>query len=193
MKKFLFTLLIFIIIFLIYYFNINKNIYYVSIGDYLYGYSDSINKHYKSKIDKYINITSNEDYRVMDLINDINYNKEIKGLKLQNILIKTNYITLSIGMNDILNKKNITYNYIDELLIDIEKLFILIRKYNKDRIDYLSFYNTINNNELIEYTNKRLEKLCKKHKINYIDISQLNEQIIDNKYITNRILNFTKK
>ena len=120
-------------------------------------------------------------------------------MKLQNILIKSNYITLSIGMNDILNKKNITYDYIDQLLNDIEKLFIVIRKYNKDRIDYLGFYDAINNNELIEYTNKRLEKICKKNNINYIDISELNNYIIDTNitkegitYIANQILNFTK-
>lgn len=208
MKKIIFTLLVFVLIFLIYYFNINKNIHYVSIGDFLsYGknsYSNNINNYYKNKIDKYINVSKIDDYRVTSLINDINYNKEIivnkEKIKIQNILIKANYITLSIGMNDILNKKKISYDYIDQLLNDIEKLFMLIRKYNKDRIDYLSFYNGINNNELIEYTNKRLEKLCEKNNINYIDISELNNYIIDTSiteegtsYITNQILNFTKK
>lgn len=208
MKKIIFTLLVFLMIFLIYYFNINKNIYYVSLGDFLsYGknsYSDNINKHYKNKIDKYINISTLDDYRATNLIKDINDNKEIivneEKKNIQNILIKANYITLSIGMNDILNKKNVSYDYIDQLLNDIEKIFILIRKYNKDRIDYLSFYNIINNNELIEYTNKRLERLCKKNNINYIDISKLNNYIIDtnikeegNEYITKQILNFTKK
>ena len=208
MKKIIFTILVFFVIFLIYYFNINKNIYYVSIGDFLsYGnnsYSDSINNHYKNKIDKYINISTLDDYRVTNLINDINNNKEIiikkEKKNLQNILIKANYITLSIGMNDILNKNNISYDYMDQLLNDIEILFILIRKYNKDRIDYLSFYNLINNKKLIEYTNKRLEKLCKKNNINYIDISNLYNYIVDtniteegNEYITNQILNFTKK
>ena len=104
MKKIIFTLLIFLMIFLIYYFNINKNIYYVSIGDFLsYGknsYSDNINKNYKSKIDKYINISKIDDYRVTNLINDINDNKEIivnkEKKNLQNVLIKANYITLSI-------------------------------------------------------------------------------------------------
>ena len=207
MKKIIFTFLIFLTIFLIYYFNTNKNIHYTSLGDFVsYGnnsYSNKINDYYKNKIDKYINISNDEDYRVTNLINDINDNKEItvnkEKMKLQNILIKSNYITLSIGMNDILNKKNITYDYIDQLLNDIEKLFILIRKYNKDRIDYLGFYDAINNNELIEYTNKRLEKICKKNNINYIDISELNNYIIDTNitkegitYITNQILNFTK-
>lgn len=214
MKKIIFTILVFLVIFLIYYFNINKNIYYVSIGDFLSkginnfnnienNYGDNIKSYYKGKLSNYVNYSNIDDYRVMDLINDINYNKSItydnKDYKLQNILIKANYIILSIGMNDIINKNNISYDYIDELLVDIEKLFTLIRKYNKDKIDYLSFYNIINNKELIDYTNNRLKKMCKKHNINYIDISDLNYYILDKyptndgyTYITNQILNFTK-
>lgn len=215
MKKFLFTFLTFIVIFLIYYFNIDEKTYYSSIGDQLsYGinnfnkvdnnYSDNIKEYYKDNLLNYVNYSSIDDYRVMDLINDINYNKTIvnnqKEYKLQNILIKSNYITLSIGMNDVLNKNNISYEYIDELLKDIDNLFKLIRKYNKDRIDYLSFYNIINNNEIIEYANNKLQKLCKKNKINYIDISKLKNYIISDiyptsdgySYITNQILEFTK-
>jgi len=171
MKKIIFTLLVFLVIFLIYYFNINRNIYYISIGDFLSkginnfnnidnNYNDNIKTYYKGKISNYVNYSSIDDYRIMDLINDINYNKTIthnnKEYKIQNMLIKANYIILSIGMNDIINKKNISYDYVDELLTDIEKLFILIRKYNKDKIDYLSFYNIINNKELIDYTNKKI-------------------------------------
>ena len=214
MKKMIFTILIFIIVFLIYFFNINTKVYYVSIGDQIsYGinnlgkvqnnYADNIKKKYGNNLLKYINYSNIEDYRVMDLINDINYNKEYiykkKKYKLQNTLIKSNHMIISIGMNDIINKNKLSYNYIDELLINIEQLFILLRKYNKDRIDYLSFYNSINNKELITYTNNRLKKLCKKYKINYIDISKLNNYMVNNNpnnngylYITNKILNFTK-
>ena len=215
MKKIMFTILIFMMIFLIYYFNISEKIYYASIGDHLTSginnfnkidnsYSDNIKKHFKNNLSNYVNYSNIEDYRVMDLINDINYNKTImynnKEYKLQNILIKANYVTLSIGMNDILNKNNISYEYIDELLIDIEKLIILIRKYNKDKIDFLGFYNIINNNELIDYTNNKLKKICKKNNINYIDISDLDDYILNGiyptndgyTYITNQILNFTK-
>lgn len=214
MKKILFTFLVFLMIFLIYYFNINNNIYYASIGDFLsYGinnlnsvdtnYSDNIKKSYSKKIDNYINYSSIDDYRVMDLVNDINDNKTItynnKEYTLQNILIKANYITLSIGMNDLINKNKISYEYMDQLLNDIEKLLILIRKYNKDRIDYLSFYNIIDNQSLIEYANTRLKLMCDKNKINYIDISNLNIYILERyptnegyNYITDQILNFTK-
>ena len=215
MKKIIFTILIFIIVFLIYYLNINEKIYYVSIGDHIsYGinnlekvennYGDNIKKYYGDNLLKYINYSNIEDYRVMDLINDINYNKEYiykkNKYKIQNTLIKANHITVSIGINDVVNKNKISYEYIDELLVDIEELFILLKKYNKDRIDYLSFYNIINNKELIDYTNNKLKKLCNKYKINYIDISMLDKYIMENNYpnnngyvyITNQILNFTK-
>jgi lysophospholipase L1-like esterase len=212
MKKIIFSIIVFIIVFLIYYSNITDKIYYFSVGDYLSlginnlnkienNYSENIKKN--KKVSKYINY-SKTDYRLMDLINDINYNKKIKynnkTYNMQNILVKANYITISIGMNDIVYKKSITYEYVDELLKDIENLFILIRKYNKDKIDFLGYYNLINNNDLIEYTNKRLKKLCDKNNINYIDISLLNKYItsccypnnLGYQYITDQILNFTK-
>lgn len=216
MKKIIFTTIVFILVFLIYFFNINEKIYYVSLGDFLsYGinnfnkiensYSENIKKYYESNLENYVNYSLVDDYRVVDLINDINYNKEIiyknKKYKLQNLLIKANYMTLSIGMNDLIYKKNLTYNYVDQLLIEIDNLFKLIRKYNKDTINFLSFYNSINNIEIIEYSNKRIKKICERNDINYIDISNLNSYIIKDlyptnsgyMYITNQILNFTKK
>jgi len=144
----------------------------------------------------------------MDLINDINYNKTViyedKEYKLQNLLIKANLITISIGMNDLIYKSNYDtdlYEYTDDLLKDIESLLILIRKYNKDEIYFLSFYNVIGNENLIEYANKRLEIICNKNKIKLVDISLLNNYIIDKlyptndgyMYITNKILYFTKQ
>ena len=213
MKKILLLIFVFFTVFVIYYFNADKKTYYLSIGDYLSygidnfdninGYSENIKNNYKNNLKNYVNYSTYDDYRVMDLINNINYNKELKynnkEYKLQNLLIKANLITLSIGMNDLIYKKNIDYDYVDSLLDDIDKLFILIRKYNKDQIYFLSFYDVINNPNLIIYANKKLESLCIKNNIKYVDISNLNNYIINKyptkegyMYITDRILNFTK-
>jgi len=215
MKKTIFTVIIFLVTFLIYYFNINKEIYYVSLGDFLsYGinnkdivdnsYSNNIMKHNKNNLNNYVNYSSIDDYRVMDLINDINYNKTItynnKEYKIQNLLIKANLITLSIGMNDLIYKKNLDYDYVDNLLNDIENLLELIRKYNKDEIYFLSFYNIIGDEELIKYSNKKLFSICEKNKIKFVDISQLNKYVTKSiyptndgyTYITDKIINFTK-
>ncbi len=213
MKKIIFTILVFVIIFLIYSFNISEKTYYLSLGDYLsYGinnfenvdnsYSNNIKEYYKKKLDNYVNYSTLDDYRVMDLMNDINYNKEItfnnKQYKLQNLLIKANLITISIGMNDLIYKKNIDYNYIDNLLNDIDNLLILIRKYNKDKIYFLSFYNIINDKDMIQYANKKIQNICDKNNINFVDISLLNNYIMSSyptndgySYITDKILNFT--
>ena len=217
MKKIIFTILVVLIIFLIYFFNRSEKTYYVSLGDYLsYGinnlnnvnnsYSNNIKDHYKENLNNYVNYSNYDDYRVMDLINDINYNKgviyEDKEYKLQNLLIKANLITLSIGMNDLIYKSKIKinlYEYTDELLSDIEKLLMLIRKYNKDEIYLLGFYNVIGNDSIIDYANKRLEIICRKNKINFVDITLLKNYIISGyyptnegyTYITNQILKFT--
>ena len=219
MKKIIFTILVVIITFLIYFFNRSEKIYYLSLGDYLsYGinnfnnvnnsYSNNLKDYYKENLDNYVNYSNYDDYRVMDLINDINYNElvtyENKEYKLQNLLIKANLITLSIGMNDLIYKSNFEidlYEYTDQLLRDIDNLFKLIRKYNKDEIYFLSFYNVINNQNLIDYANTELEKICNKNKIKFVDISLLNNYIISGiypnnegyTYITERIINFTKK
>ena len=214
MKKTLFTMLVVLIIFLIYFFNTSEKVYYLSLGDYLsYGinnfnnvnnnYSENIKEHYKENLNNYVNYSSYDDYRVMDLINDIKYNKivtyENKKYNMQNLLIKANLITISIGMNDLLYKvkfESDLYEYTDELINDIEKLFKLVRKYNKDKIYFLSFYNIIGNNNLIEYANKRLKIICEKNKIKYVDISLLNNYTVNSiypnndgyTYITNKIL-----
>ena len=200
MKKILLIFLVFIITFVIYYFNINHKVYYLSLGDYLsYGinsqnkvdnsYSINIRNKYKDNLENYVNYSNTDDYRVMDLINDIKYNKEInynkKKYKLQNLLIKSNIITISIGMNDLIYTKNTNYDYIDQLLDDIEKLIVILRKFNKDKIYYLGFYNIIDDSEKIDYLNKRLKKICKNNKIKYVDISQLTKYIKYNNYPTN--------
>lgn len=218
MKKIIFTVLVFLITFLIYFFNRSEKTYYVSLGDYLsYGinnynkvnnsYSNNVKEYYKENLQNYVNYSTYDDYRVMDLINDINYNKVVeydkKEYKLQNLLIKANLITLSIGMNDLIYKNKFEtnlYEYTDDLINDIEKLLVLIRKYNKDDIYLLGFYNVIGNDSLIEYANNRLEIICKKNKIKFVNIEGLNNYIVDSiyptndgyEYITNQILQFTK-
>lgn len=218
MKKILFALVIFVIVFLIYSFNINKKVYYLSLGDYLsYGinnnkivnntYSNNLREYYKDNLENYVNYSVLDDYRVMDLYNDITSNKKIKfknkEYNIQNLLIKANLITISIGMNDLLYKieySNNMYDYTDELLNDIEKLLVLIRKYNKDKIYVLGFYNIIDDLELINYANLKLNKICNQYKVVYVDISNLDKYILKDRYptndgytyISNQILNFTK-
>lgn len=115
--------------------------------------------------DKMMDITNSNDYRLMDLINDISDNKIItynnKEYRIQNLLIKADKIIISIGSNDI--KSN--YDYLDSLLSDIENLFILIRKYSKEKI-YIIGYKE--NNEYTKYLNSKLKSISKRYNIEVI-------------------------
>lgn len=195
LKGLLILLLISFIIFIIYRFNIDNKIYYINITDSDITYNKEIKNYLNKnkKLEKYINY-KDLNYRITDLINEINDNKEIringKKLTLQNSLIKADLLTVKIGSNEIKYKikdKDLTglYNYIDEYLNDLDKLFKLLRKYDKETIIYI---NTVNNqneyiDEIIEYLNLKVEELCNDYKIEYMELNNQNDIKIKEKVL----------
>lgn len=170
--------LIVLLVFLIYISNIDNKTYYFNIMDNTYDY-DTYNEILKNKInnlEKYVNYETNNQYRITDLIRDIKDNKKIDGKNIQNILIKADVITIKIGSNDLNykisnNNMNELFDYCDELLADLEDLFILIRKYSKEKIFVVGYF--INNDyysELINYINIRTEDLCKTYDLIFISV-----------------------
>ena len=168
MKKILFIIIICIFVYFIYNGITDRNIKYLYIGGNDYNrYNILIKDNYIMK--EYTTYIRDDDYRVMDLINDIVDNRKINNRKFQNLLVKSNIIVISTGINDLEYKEKLNYNYVDELINDIEKLLKLIRKYNKDTIYVLGYYNK---NEYYKYTNKRLKEICKTNNVKYIDIEK---------------------
>lgn len=199
-------ILIVVLMIVIYITNRDTKIYYVSLGDGLskgidtnnnigYGYSD-YTKDYLKEIDKlefYTKGFSNIDNRTTDIINNIKNNVEIiendKTITIKQALMKADLITLSTGLNEILYKltnENISdyemYKYIDELLIDIDNLIDLVKRYCKEDIIILGFYNPFVNrnykqneniNNVIMYANNKLKKEAEEEKIIYVDLYNL--------------------
>ncbi len=125
-----------------------------------------------------------DDMRITDLIRDIDDNKktEINGKEktIKNALIKADLLTISIGNEELFyklktEKPNNLYNYIDEMMEDMDKLLERIKEYCKEDIFLLGYYNTFSNQmeEYIHYANQKLERLSKKYKIHYVDLSKL--------------------
>lgn len=180
-KTILIYIVIFLAIFLIYFFTKDNEIYYLNISDLNTKYNNYLKDDFKRKneLEKYINYTKN--IRTTDLIRNIEENEKIENITIQNAIIKADIITLSIGNNDINYKINTSttremYIYIDEMLEDIDKLYKLLRKYSKEKIYMIGYYNyyNISNEELINYLNLRIKDKCKDYNIKYIDISNLN-------------------
>lgn len=191
--------LISLIVFLIYLGTIDKKIYYLSL-DSTDGYNNLIaNKLQKNNIlESYINEYVDNSYRITDLIKDIEDNKKItingKTKTLKNALVKADIITISIGSTDLFNQINYTddydeiYDYIDEMLSDLEKMIKLVKQYCKEDIFLIGYYNPYEVNkidELFNYLNKKIIELCKEYMINYIDISKI---IDDKKYIDDKLI-----
>ena len=189
MKKILTIIIVLLAVFLIYLGFKDKEIYYFSMGDSLanginsynakdYGYADYVKD--SLEIKKYESFTNNNK-RSIDFVKDIEDNIKINGKNIQNILIKADIITLSVGMNDLFS--NVTFNNdfsvndlymkFEEVMVDLENLFKLLRIYSKEDIIYIGIYNCLKENSLDEffiYANEQLKKLCDNYKITYLDI-----------------------
>ena len=198
MKKILVLGVIIISIFLIYLTTIDKKVYYVSLGDEISlgmtkeGYYEKSYPIYikeyleeQKKLEIFIDDYETQGYRITDLINDINNNKEVEETNktIKNALIKSDLITLSIGTNDIISKINtekaltkIDYNRlyknIDEIINDLDKLLKIIREYCKEDIILIGINIKTEDeklNEIINYANEKFKEISGKYKIYYID------------------------
>lgn len=198
MKKFkvLFYILVVASIFIIYNVTKDNKVYYVALGDYL-SLSDDVNytnllrnKYEKQKkLQEYNNFFIQKDYRINDMIYIIQENTRIKGKNIKNLLIKADLVTLSIGNNDLIYKfsfnsasKSDLIKYVDEMMIDMDKLLSELRTNCKEKIVILSFYcpNFYKNNplynEIVVYANKKLKKLSTTYQIDLIDIHSIINQ-----------------
>lgn len=199
MKKILIVGIIILSIFLIYLTTIDKKVYYLALGDqislgmtkdgyYELSYTNYIKEYLeeKGKLETYIDDYLTQGYRITDIINDINNNKEIEETKktLKNALIKADLITISIGTNDIIAKidnenklskidYNKLYKNINEITNDLDKLLNLIREYCKEDIILIGIYINTNNeklNEIINNANEKFKETANKYNITYIDL-----------------------
>lgn len=205
MKKILTLGIIILSIFIIYLTTIDRKVYFLALGDQisLGQTTDNNEKNYneypteylkqKNKLEKSITEFSQQGYRITDIINDIKNNKELNNkITIKNALIKADLVTISIGTNDIITKidtenklNNIDYNRlyknIKEILIDLEKLFDLLRQYCKEDIILVGInINTTDKkiNEMIKFTNEKFKEISNKYRIIYIDCL---EEKIENK------------
>lgn len=190
MKKLLAVGLTLLAVFLIYLCNLDKKVYYLALGD-----NQPSQKSYSTYVKDYLQkqnvletyVKTKTTYRTTDLINKIKQNKKIqknkKEITFQNALIKADLVTLSIENKDIIEKieKGIittkTYNYIDDLSKDLDKLLSLTREYCKEDIIMIGYYNPYPKNKqsekIINYLNKKYKETAKKYKVIYVEIDTL--------------------
>ena len=187
MKKIIFILILFLSCYFIYNISLDNKIYYVSIGDFLSkgvnsygvkvnGYSDYVRDYLyeNNRLKEYNNIFCESDYRVTDVLRMIKYNdtREYNGKELNiNRLIKeADVISLSVGMNELIN--------------DMKELLEYINKFNHKRVYVLGYYNTYGYQEYIDYINIKLKNIVINEGFIYIDLANIfdnNPRLFDKK------------
>lgn len=200
MKKIFIIFTVIISIFIIYFITLDRKVYYLALGDGITtsnlennsSYSNYVESYLSNydKLEAYINEFSKENYRITDIINDIDNNKNIKignsNKTLKNALIKSDLLTISVGMNDLTSKININsinsninyqqlYDNVDEITNDLESLFVLLRSYCKEKIFLIGVYYPYQNknqelSKVFSYFNTKFKEMSLVHNIEYIDI-----------------------
>lgn len=178
MKKIFFLSIITLVIFLIYLSNVDKEVYYVSLTSKNSSYNDHLINMLKSKnmLEKGILEFNRDNYRVIDFINIIRNNEEViiknKKQNIKNALIKADILVLEVGKEDLINIKS--NKDIDNIMINIDEYFKLIRQYCKEEILVIPVYTNDISSELVNNFNDKLNNISNKYKMIYINSTKIN-------------------
>ena len=143
-----------------------------------YSYNDYLKDYYEknSILKEYITEFSNAEETTETLILKLqnNYTLESTGLSITQAISKAKILTVSIGMNELSHKMEIETEELETYINNIEKIFKLLRIYNKKEIFLTSLYETsfLNNTKVTEINN-RLKQLCDTYQVHYIDITDI--------------------
>lgn len=195
-------------VFMIYKITYKEEFNYVVLGDSLstgrnpygvddYGYDDYVRDYLKkeNKLGSYLSYAVSG-YTIDDIKNDINLNRSIiadnKSQNIKKALREADIVTISIGANDLLKGINISSlpqlgsnkalleQKVEDIMIKLDDLFGLIKKYAKGKIIVVGYYNPLPHlekykndiDEIITLVDKKYESLCDKHNIYYIETSK---------------------
>ncbi len=174
----------------IYFFTQSEEVTIVSIGDGLslgmtpYGiegksFNDYLKEAYenKHKLKTYIHEFSTAGKTVKELIYEIKENISLtiknKKIKIQQAIHEADILTISIGMDELANKK-ITNKIKNEYLDDLEELLSMIKCLNNKKVIVLGLYKWKNNDLLtIEKINASIRDIALTDKFTFIDINHL--------------------
>ena len=179
MKKIILVLFLFLSCYFIYNITEDKSLSCLVIGDTI---ADNPYLKKNKIINKYNNYYINQDYRIIDLINTIKYNEEIKindkPISIHRLLKNSDILIISIGMNDIYYKinddtKNI-YTYMNDMVNNMEILLEEINKYNYKQVFILGYYNITNKHQdLFTYLNYKIKKVVDKYNYTHIEADSI--------------------
>ena len=194
--KLIIFILVCLSIFLIYKNNNKNNVNYTALGDSYVSETktnSTYNEYFKDyleenhKLNNYINCFIEEDNSIERLYNNILINKQAtvnnKTINIREALRESKFLTLSIGINDLLYQLSITDNLniykvnkiINDIEVSFDKLIVEIKKYYPNDIYVVGYYSNTSS-EILNYAIKKLNNIYKNNKkVIYISIDELSQ------------------
>lgn len=199
--KLLTLVLMSITVFFIYNKTNYNNISYTVFGDGLsvgidcygrntYSYGEYVKEYLieKQKLKTYSDIYTSEDMTIEMLYNNLLTNKKVSdnntNYTIKDILRDTDYLTISIGLNDLLYKLNLTSEFteenlnviINEINTSFDNLITEIRKVYTRDIYIVGYYNVDIDNDFYKQAIKKLNNIYKKNEhVTYISTYIISE------------------
>ena len=154
------------------------NIDGVSYNDYLKDYFYN-----KNLLKKFNNNYSYKNYKLKDILNDVNNNSN----KINQILHYADIITISFGEEELTKlaiTKDLDLNYIKEFIDNYDKLLNIIKNISDSKIILVGLYeNSYLDNSKIIIINSELSNIANKYNITFINISDL---LLDKDYYVSK-------
>lgn len=175
MKKIIFILFLFFLLYACYYiYNAteDKKMDILVIGD------EIANNPYFDKLGSINNSYINSDYHITDLLNIIKYNQEVDNESIHRLLRDSDILIVSIGINDLYYKLNDStrgiYTYINNMISVYQEILSYISKYDYKKVYILGYYNTYDRyNDIFTYVNYKLRKIVNKYGYTYINLNKI--------------------
>ena len=190
-KQIILTILMGIILaFLIYKITYHEEMNFLALGDGIslgitaynvkgYSYNDYLKDYLEDNtiLREYISDFSSVDETSKSLLNKLSNNEILKNsnLTIQQAISKAKIITISIGMDELNNIKNLKSKNISEYLSNIEKIIKMVRNINKNsNIIITSLYESskLSKDNIIKI-NSELNNIANKYNINFVDITSV--------------------
>lgn len=184
----------------IYIFNFENKIYLVSLGDGVssgetaynidgLSYSDYIKEYFDNKnlLKGYNKKFSKKNYKIKDLLIDLNNNIKENDLYIKQTIHKGNIITLCIGEDELtkLNMtKDLSEDYIKDFLKKYDILLKELKKITKGKIVVIGLYenNFLDKGRTI-ILNAEIANLVKKYNLTFINVEDL---LLNKDYFANK-------
>lgn len=170
-------------------------------GEENYGYSDYVKDYLESRkfLKSYVKDFATSGYTINNLKDDIKNNKRLEiddeQVSIRKVLRESDIVTISIGANDfiealhidkynrddierILENKALHKSEIDNIANNLNDLLIEVKKYAKNEIILVGYYNPLPHlsnykneiDDLIAYGNQKFSQIADSNEIYFVDI-----------------------